>query len=111
MPLVPTPVAVEGLAFLWTDTGVVTCIDSKTGEQVWQQRVGGNFFGSPVCVGGHLYCIDKQGVVVVIAATDRYELLSRTPLGEASFSTPAVAGGVMYLRTERRLFSLGNANR
>ncbi len=107
VPLVPTPIVYRGLLFLWADTGVVSCLQSRTGELVWQQRVGGNFFGSPVCVSGRLYCIDKEGTVVVIAASEQYELLGRVPLGEASFATPAVAGGVMYLRTASQLFSLG----
>jgi hypothetical protein len=29
------------------------------------------------------------------------------PLGEPSFSTPAIAGGVMYLRTATHLVSVG----
>ena len=103
----PTPIAVHGFVFFWTETGVVTCVRSATGEQVWQQRVGGNYFGSPICVDDRLYCIDKEGTVVVIAASERFELLGRTPLGEESFATPAVAGNVMYLRTQRQLFSVG----
>jgi len=43
----------------------------------------------------------------VIAAGKKYGLLARVPLGEPSFATPAVAGGVMYFRTETRLLSLG----
>ena len=40
-------------------------------------------------------------------AADKFELLARVPLGESSYATPAVADGVMYLRTHSRLFSLG----
>ncbi|MEN9486128.1 MAG: hypothetical protein RJB37_4008, partial [Pseudomonadota bacterium] len=32
------------------------------------------------------------------------ELLARIPLGEPSFSTPAISNGVMYLRTRSQLF-------
>ena len=67
----------------------------------------GSFYGSPVWVNGRLYCIAKNGDVVVLAAADKFELLSRVPLGELSYATPAVAGGVMYLRTQSQLFSLG----
>jgi len=107
VPLVPTPLVKGGRLFLWGDHGVVSCRDVATGRQVWRQRVKGSFYGSPVCVGERLYCIDKKGDVVVLAASDKFELLARVPLGEASFTTPAVSGGVMYLRTRSRLFSLG----
>ena len=48
-----------------------------------------------------------EGEVVVIAAEKTYKPLARIQLGEKCFSVPAVAGGVMFFRTQSRLFSLG----
>lgn len=107
VPLVPTPLVKDGRLFLWADDGVVTCLKVATGEVIWRERVGGAFFGSPVCVNDRLYCIAKNGDVVVLAASEKYEVLARVPLGEPSYATPAVSGGVMYLRTRSHLFSLG----
>ena len=107
VPMVPTPLVKGGRLFLWTDDGVVTCLKVASGEVIWRERVGGSFYGSPVWVNGRLYCIAKNGDVVVLAAADKFELPSRVPLGELSYATPAVAGGVMYLRTQSQLFSLG----
>ena len=107
VPLTPTPIVKDHLAFLWSDNGVVTCIMAATGEVVWRNRVGGSYYGSPVWVNGRLYCIDRTGTVAVISGTEAYELFSRVPLGEPGFSTPAVAGGAMYFRTETKLMSLG----
>jgi outer membrane protein assembly factor BamB len=106
-PCVPTPLAKDGRVYLWADDGRVACLKTLTGEQVWFEKVGATFYGSPVWVDGRLYAIAKNGDVVVIAAADKFEVLARVPLGEASFSTPAVSGGVMYLRTQSHLFSLG----
>jgi hypothetical protein len=91
------------LIFLWSDNGIVTCLRAATGDTVWQKRVGGNYHGSPVCVGGKLYCIREDGEVTVVAAADEFKLLGRNPLGEESRSTPAVADGRMYLRSYSRL--------
>ena len=107
LPYVPTPVAKGRLLFLWHDNGVVACTDAPTGKRLWQQRVGGNFFGSPVRVGDRLYCISRTGEMVVLSAADKYQLLARIPLGEASHATPAVADGVMYLRTVSHLMAIG----
>jgi hypothetical protein len=74
---------------------------------LWQQRVGGNFFGSPIRVADKIYCMERDGEMVVIAAADKYQLLARNKLGESGNSTPAVAGGVMYFRTKSHLMSLG----
>jgi len=107
VPLVPTPLVKDGRLFLWGDEGIVACLNAATGESIWRERLGASFYGSPVWVGGRLYCISKNGEVFVIAASDKFELLARVPLGEPGFATPAVADGVMYLRTRSQLFSLG----
>lgn len=106
-PYVPTPVACGDLVFLWSDKGVVTCIDAATGEVHYRKRVGGNYSGSPVCVDGRLYCIAEDGEVVVLAASKEFKPLARNPLGDDSRATPAVADGTMYLRTYHTLVSLG----
>lgn len=107
VPRVPTALVKDGRLFLWYDDGNVACHNVLTGQLLWRERAGGQFYGSPVCVNNRLYCIAKNGDVVVLAASDKYEPLARVPLGEPSFATPAVAHGVMYLRTRSQLFSLG----
>lgn len=106
-PYVPTPVARGDRLFLMGDGGVATCVNVKTGEQVWQKRVGGSYYGSLICIGDKLYCTAADGEVVVLSASDTYELLARNPLGETSHSTPAVSGGRLYLRTVNHLMCVG----
>jgi hypothetical protein len=107
--MVPTPLVHDGRLFLWCDDGVVSCLRVATGETVWRERVEGEFYASPVWVASHLYNVSKQGEVVVLKAGDTFEVVHRMPLGEPSYATPAVAGGVMYLRTSAHLFSLGGS--
>ena len=107
VPLVPSFVVKDDLLYLWTDSGIVTCVDAATGNKHWRERVGGEFYSSPIWIKGRLYCISKQGQVVVLAASRKFKILARTELGEKTFATPAVANGVMYLRTQSRLYSLG----
>lgn len=106
-PYVPTSVAKGGLLFTFLDGGLVSCWDSTTGRQLWEEKPAGRFFGSPVWVDGRLYCITMDGDVVVIKAAEKYQLLAINPLGEQSHAAPAVAGGRMYLRTYSQLFSIG----
>jgi outer membrane protein assembly factor BamB len=107
VPLVPSGLVKDGLLFLWTGGGIVTCLDAATGREHWRERVGGSYYCSPVWVDGRLYCISKEGDVVIIAADKVYRFLAKVPLGEKCFSVPAIAGGVMYLRTQSQLYSLG----
>lgn len=108
-PYVPTPVVKGNLLFYLADSGIMTCARADTGETLWQERIGGSYFSSPVCAGDRLYCLSKRGEVVVLAASEKYELLARNDLGEKSHATPAVAGGRMYLRTYGKLFCVGGA--
>ena len=104
---VPTSVCVGGRLFVWSDGGVVSCLDASTGEVKWQERAGGNFFSSPVWVDGRLFCVSTRGEVVVVSASDRFEVLARNQLGEQTHSTPAVADGRMYIHTSKHLLSIG----
>lgn len=106
-PYCPTLVAYDDLLFLWSDDGIVSCLEVASGKRVGRLRVSGNYYGSPVCVGGRLYCISEDGEAVVVSASKNLKLLARNPLGEESRSTPAVADGRMYLRTFSHLISVG----
>lgn len=102
-PYVSTPVAHRDLVFLFHDRGIASCVRASDGERLWQERLSRSFSGSPVRVEDRLYCIDDDGVVIVLAAKDEFEELARNPLGEPSRSTPAIAGGRMFLRTVSHL--------
>lgn len=108
LPYVPTPVVQDQYLFLWNDDGIVCCVD-MTGDltqNVWRERVGGNFSGSPVIIDGKIYCISEEGQVVVIDASPQFKLHGSSPLGDQSYATPAVANGRLYLRGFQRLACL-----
>ncbi|PHS08834.1 MAG: hypothetical protein COA78_12460 [Blastopirellula sp.] len=107
VPHIPTPLVYQDLLYLITDTGILSAYEADSGNTVWQKRLGGNFFSSPICINGYLYCTDVDGRVSVLKTGDEFKLISEQELGEDTRSTPAVAGGVLYLRTRSTLFSLG----
>ena len=109
VPLVPCFVVKGELVFLSTDGGVLTCLEAATGKVHWRERVGGDFYSSPLWTEGRLYGISKRGEVVVLAASREFRELGRVDLGQKTFATPALADGVMYLRTQSRLLSIGKA--
>jgi outer membrane protein assembly factor BamB len=106
IPYVPTPVVYKGHLYEWSDEGIAACVELKTGKNVWVERIGGNYSGSPICIDGKLYCISENGEVVVIAASPQFKELGRTALDDPSHSTPTVANGRLYLRSYHRLSAL-----
>ena len=98
----------DWIVFCCSEQGMGTCLEAATGKVLWQERIGGSFSGSPVCVGDRIYCVAlDDGKVVVLAAKDKFEVLAENQLGEATQCTPALANGRMYIRTDSHLISLG----
>jgi len=108
---VPTSVCVGDWLYLWSDAGIVSRVHAATGEVKWQERAGGNFFGSPVFAGARLFCVSTTGEVVVVGAGEKFEVLARNQLDEQTHSTPAIAGGRMYIHMSGHLVSIGGKTR
>ena len=107
-PYVPTSIVVNKLLFLFMDSGTVACIRLATGELLWKEKPSGAIYGSPICVGANLYCITKDGKIVVIKADSTYQLLGINDLGDGSFSTPVMCPSGMVFRTFSQLMLAGN---
>jgi len=108
VPYVPTAITRDSLLFLWEDKGIVTALDAESGDQVWQKRVGGTYFSSPIIAGDAIYNVSAAGEVVVISAKKEFEELSRLELGGISHSSPAVANGKLFVRASDKLFAIGS---
>ena len=106
LPYVPSPVATDERLYLWNDGGIVSCLELQSGSEIWRERAGEHFYGSPVLADGKLYAISTSGVLTVVRAADEFELLGTTDLGEASHATPAIADGVLFARTMTRVIAL-----
>lgn len=106
-PYVPTPLVSGDRVYLLHDKGFISCAEASTGKILWNDRVGGSFYGSPILAGGKLYALSMQGEAIVLAAGEEYKLISKNPLGEGSHSTPCVDGGRLYLRTFGHLVCVG----
>jgi outer membrane protein assembly factor BamB len=105
-PLVPTPVVKDDLLFLWNDRGIVSCYSATTGANYWRERVDGSFYASPVIAGQHVYCPSREGEMIVVVASKKFEEVGRIALGEGAHATPAIAGGRMFVRTLTRVMCL-----
>ncbi len=103
---VPTSIAKGDLLFVLTDGGIASCLDLATGETKWRERLGGNYFASPVLVGNVIYAVSREGEVVTFAPTNQFKVLGRSKLGDLTYNTPAVANGSLYFRTFSQLFRL-----
>ena len=98
-PYVPSLIAYGDLVFCLYDRGFASCIDSKTGKIHWFERTNTSVNGSPVRIRDKIYIADEEGIVWVLAASTKYQVLAKNPLGNPTRSTPAVASGRICFRT------------
>ncbi len=103
---VPTPLIYQKRIFLWGDGGILTCRKADTGELVYRERIGGNFFSSPVIADGKLWCGSLDGELVSVTVGDQFKVLGRSRLNSGMNATPAVANNRLFLRTETHLISI-----
>jgi len=106
-PYVPTGIVRGDLVWFWSESGIVTCVTAATGEIRYQERVGGNYFGSPVWIDGRLFCVSAEGELVVVDASDTFKLLHRYKLNERCHSTLAVSLDRLFVHTEKHLWCFG----
>jgi outer membrane protein assembly factor BamB len=108
-PYLPTPLVVGEELYVVQNNGTLAVHDARTGERRYQERLGkgGAFTASPVAADGKVYFATEEGDVHVVKAGRTFELLASNPVGEAVIATPAIAGGVLYVRGQQHLFAIG----
>ena len=107
---VPSPILVDGLVYLVTDKGLISCLDAKTGKVHYEggrPPAGASYMASPVAVAGHLLLSSMDGDTVVLKAGTTHEIVRSNPLGEPIAASPAIVGGRLYIRGEHHLFAIG----
>ena len=109
----PSPIVYGDLLYTVNNNGVLTAYDARTGKRIYQQRIegGGSFTASPVAASGKLYIASEDGDVFVVKTGTQYELIAKNPMGEAILATPALAGDLLIVRGEKRLFAIAEADK
>lgn len=102
----PSILLIDDLIYMIGDTGIASCIDAKTGEQVWQKRIGGEYSASPVYADGKIWLFSEDGKTTVIKPGRSFEQLAENKLDEGYLASPAIAGKAFYLRTRTHLYRI-----
>mgnify|MGYP001592502480 CR=1 FL=1 len=103
----PSPLLLEGLVYVPLDKGFMLCLDAKTGKQHWKERLGDQFYASPVAGAGRIYIAGHDGIVRVVKPGPTFELLAENDLGEKVVASPALSNGQIFIRGEKHLFCIG----
>jgi outer membrane protein assembly factor BamB len=105
-PYISSLVHADGLLFMAGDVGVVTCVDAKTGQRVWQERIDGIFTASPIAAAGRIYLVSETGETIIIRAARTPEVLARNRIDARLLASPALSGGRLFLRSDDQLIAI-----
>ena len=93
------------------DNGVATCWDAKTGQTVWNERVGGNYSAAPLAADGRIYFCSEEGKISVITAGREFKKLAENKLESGFMASPAVSGSALFLRSRTHLYRIEEAKK
>lgn len=96
------------LLFMVNDGGIASCLEAKTGEQVWNERMGGKYSAAPILAGDRIYFFSEDGQTFVLQAGREYKVLATNNLGDGFMATPAVIGNSFLLRSRTQLYRVEN---
>jgi outer membrane protein assembly factor BamB len=106
VPNKPSVLLIGDLIFMANDSGIVTCLEAKTGETVWKDRLDGSYSASPLGAGNRVYFFSEEGKTTVIEAARTFKILAQNFLDGTFMASPAVAGNALFLRTATHLYRI-----
>ena len=100
--------------YLVSETGVVFCLDLKTGATVYgPSRLPNDFYSSsPVLADGKIYVTgETSGLTTVFMAGPKFEVLASNTFGDPCtpycLASVAVSQGQLFLKTDAHLWVVG----
>ncbi|MEZ5356460.1 MAG: PQQ-binding-like beta-propeller repeat protein [Bryobacteraceae bacterium] len=107
LPYVPAPLLYNGVLYLAKTGGIVTSLDSRTGDILQQGRApnaGGDYSASPVAGDGKVYLTSREGKITVLRAGAKWEPIASNDMGEECKATPAIDEDSLYVRTASAVY-------
>jgi outer membrane protein assembly factor BamB len=109
VPQTPSPITLNNLVFMVSNTGALTCMAAETGEVMWRERISGGYIASPIAADGRIYFFNQNGKTTIIEADDDYREIAVNEIDEGLMSSPAVYGDSLILRTKTDLYRIQNS--
>jgi outer membrane protein assembly factor BamB len=101
----------DDILYISDFSGLLHCLDAKSGEQLWTYDMLAQSWGSPLIVDGKVYVGDENGDVVIFPLSrEKQEPINEIWVGSAVYTTPVVANGTLFIANRQYLFSIANAD-
>jgi outer membrane protein assembly factor BamB len=116
---VPTPLFYKNRFYILNrDRKTISSVEPGTGRVFWTGDLKSRpvFEASPTAADDKIYFMNQEGEAFVVSARDdSFQLLHRVSMGgpedDSVRSSIAIAGGHLFIRTDRMLYCVGEAQR
>ncbi len=107
IPEIPSPVFHRDRLYMVRAGGVLSCINTETGDVVYRERLGaaGPYNASPLIAHDHLYLFSGKGVFTAVSCGDTFTKTHQIDLDAAISATPAMDEDSLYVRTDEALMA------
>lgn len=103
-PHTPSLLLVGDALYLVSDKGIATCLDAKTGDERWQERIGGGFSASPLFADGKIYLQSEEGPALVLQPGTTFMKIADAGFQERTLASYAASDNALFIRTESNLY-------
>tara|TARA_B100000700_G_scaffold43833_2_gene45312 strand:+ start:332 stop:1540 length:1209 start_codon:yes stop_codon:yes gene_type:complete len=97
---------VDGDKLYIVSGSIVKCADSSNGDLLWQVRLKGRFWATPILSNGHLYTFNQDGLVQIVKTGEEGEIVAEFEVGEPVLGTPAAANNALFFRSDSTLWKI-----
>ncbi|HUT89139.1 MAG TPA: PQQ-binding-like beta-propeller repeat protein [Thermoguttaceae bacterium] len=101
-----SPVVHDGRVYRIKSPAILVCADAADGRILWQLRLKGAIWATPVAADGHLYAVNHDGLVHVVRLGEKGELVGTSQIDSGILASPAVADGAIYFRSDAHLWKV-----
>jgi outer membrane protein assembly factor BamB len=95
----------HGLVYIADVAGRLHCLDARTGDVYWVYDSKSRVIASTLVADGKIY-LSSEKHLDILAAGKTLKLLGQISLGAASWSTPVVANGTLYVASKKYLWAV-----
>jgi outer membrane protein assembly factor BamB len=96
----------DGLLFIADFSGLVHCLDVKTGKPHWTYDMLAASWGSPLIADGKVYIGDEDGDVTIFEVSPEMKIIGEINMGNSVYSTPIAVGDTLYIANKSHLFAI-----
>jgi outer membrane protein assembly factor BamB len=98
----------NGLVFAADLDGKIHCLDAKTGKVHWVHNTGSRIWSSPIVADGKVYLGNEDGVLIVLTAGKKLEVLHTAEFSAPIYSSIIAANGAIYVASQTHLYAFAN---